>query len=272
MAAQWQSWTVYPPTGLTVQQTLVSGSTITKLSVQLSSDVFIAPATLGAAPTPMAAPSVTIGPDTVLTVWLGNGNGYYSGDTTTPPPPATISTIQPSFTVTVTAINGTAAPTQIPPGTTATLTVDLTTVPGLPNGYAFPAGGAIQALGTPLTGQSWPTAIPAQPTPTILEVLAPGLPSPTGIAAPGAAPSALMSEDQQALIITHSFQTVQSTPWPYVGPMFVYCWSDATSIYSAGAFGLTRVDGSAKPALGALTAIAQPSRGQQLQGLPGYSG
>lgn len=265
------SWTVYPPTGLTVGQTLTSGSTITQLSVVLGSDVFIAPTTTGGAPTPMAAPAVTIAPGTVLTVWLGNGNDYHSEAQTTPPVPATITIVQPPFTVTVTAINGKTAPTQIGPGQTAILTIAPLKVPGIPTGRSCPAGGAVQAPGAPLPGQVFPASIPAQPTPTVLEVLAPGLPAPAGITEPGALPAALTSEDQQALIITHAFQTVQSTPWPYVGPMFVYSWSDAAASYSAGPFGLTRVDGSAKPALAALTAIAQPSRGQQLQGLPGYS-
>lgn len=277
-ATDQHSWTLFPPTGLTVAQPLTSGSSITQLSVTLSANLFVAGSAAGAEPTPVATPAVTITPGTELTVWLGNGNGYYAGDPNTPAPPATISTIQPPFVVTVTAVNGSSAPTGVTPGTTVTLTVQApggsggpVTVPGLPKGYAFPAGGAVQAMDAPLPGQSWPIAIPAQPQPTVLEVLAPGLPAPAAITAPGAMPSALMSEDQQALIITHSFQTVQSTPWPYVGPMFVYCWSDVTSFYSAGAFGLTRVDGSAKPALAALTAIAQPSRGQQLQGLPGYT-
>ena len=41
----------------------------------------------------------------------------------------------------------------------------------------------------------------------------------------------------------------------YVGPIFVHCRSDASIAGNAGPFGLTRVDGSAKPALAALTAL-----------------
>ena len=43
-------------------------------------------------------------------------------------------------------------------------------------------------------------------------------------------------------------------PWSYVQAVFVYCWSDAGG--TAGPFGLARADGTAKPALAALTTAA----------------
>jgi hypothetical protein len=74
-----------------------------------------------------------------------------------------------------------------------------------------------------------------------------------------------VSEATQAEMITQVFTSIESgvpagsgvigtTAWPYVRAVFVYCWSDAGG--TAGPFGLVRADGTAKPALAALTSAA----------------
>jgi hypothetical protein len=254
-----QSWTLMPPTGLTVNQTLAAGSTITQLSVAAASSVVIPPIDGGSAkPTPTAvSASVTIPPSTKLTVWLGNGNGYYDSK-------GLNGFAQAPFTVSVTA---TSAPVTIAPGGTASLTIDPAVVPPVPSGYTFPVGGLIQ--GARNLGQTWTAAVPAANR-ALLNLLAPGVFTPWSIGALSQNPSALSSEEQQATLIAYAYQFVVSTPWPYVGPMFVYCWSDASSNNNAGSYGLTRVDGSPKPAIAALSAIAQTGGRSPGLGLPGY--
>jgi hypothetical protein len=76
----------------------------------------------------------------------------------------------------------------------------------------------------------------------------------------------MVDEATQASIITQAVKSivsgvaagsglVGSAPWPYVGPVFVYCWSDAGG--AAGPFGLVRADGTVKPALQGLTSVSQ---------------
>jgi hypothetical protein len=252
-----QSWTLMPPTGLTVNQTLASGATITTLSVKAASSVVIPP--IGGGSTEPAATTVsaavTIPKGTVLTAWLGNGNGYYGAKLN--------GFAQPPFTVTTTS-----GPVTLAPGATATLDITAVTVPSNPGGYTFQPGGLIQCAQN--LGQTWTAAIPTA-SGALLNLLAPGVFSPWSIGALSQNPSAISSAEQQAALIAYTFQFVVSTPWPYVGPMFVYCWSDASSNNNAGPFGLTRVDGSVKPAIAALSAIAQTGGRSPGLGLPGYT-
>ena len=274
-----ESWTVLPPTGLTVNQTLTVGTTISTLEVAAAQYAFIAP-TAGGGPSYVTLPTgsggaVTIQPGTTLSVWLGNGNGYYAGTTLSTSPevqvPAMVGTVMIPFSVTVTGTGGNSAAVTIEPGSTVTLDIDSVTVSAggaYPDGYAFTAvGGAIQAAES--LGQSWPKAVPStgtnsstgEPAQTVVNIVAPGLLAPTSIGTLtyGTLPEYIWSEARQAWLMTYSYQQVLAGGWNYVGPMFVYCWSDASNYYSAGSFGLTRFDGSAKPALAALAAIGNRS-------------
>lgn len=275
-----ESWTVLPPTGLTVNQALTAGSTITELEVAAAQYAIIAATDGKSAPgyVALAAGSggaVTIQPGTTLSVWLGNGNGYYAGATLSTSPsvqvPAMVGTVMIPFSVTVTGTGGNSAPVTVEPGSTVTLDIAPVTVSAggaYPNGYPFPAvGGAIQAAES--LGQSWPEAVQGTgtnsstgaPTQTVVNIVAPGLLAPTSIGplTHSTLPTAIWSEAEQAWLITYAYQQVLASGWNYVGPMFVYCWSDASDYYSAGSFGLTRLDGSAKPALAALAAIGNRS-------------
>jgi len=75
-----------------------------------------------------------------------------------------------------------------------------------------------------------------------------------------------VDEPTQAAIISQVFQSITcgvpagngllgSAPWPYVGPVFIFTWSDAGG--TAGPFGLVRADGTPKAALAALTTISR---------------
>ncbi|MFG2817958.1 hypothetical protein ACGFX4_00900 [Kitasatospora sp. NPDC048365] len=89
--------------------------------------------------------------------------------------------------------------------------------------------------------------------------------------APGvAAVPSTVDEQRQADIVAQVFRALTvgvppgdgmlgAGPWPYVGPVFLYCWSDDGG--GAGPFGLVRVDGSAKAALAALTALTATGGG-----------
>jgi hypothetical protein len=252
-----QSWTLMPPTGLTLNQTLAAGATITTLSIKAASGVVIPPIDGGStepAPTAVSA-AVTIQKGATLTVWLGNGNGYYGASLN--------GFAQPPFTVTTTS-----GPVTIAPGGTATLDIAAVTVPSHPTGYTFPSGGLIQCAQN--LGQTWTAAIPAA-SGALLNLVAPGVLAPSSIGALSQNPAAISSAEQQAALIAYAYQFVVSTPWPYVGPIFVYCWSDASSNNNAGPFGLTRVDGTVKPAIAALAAIAKTGGRSPGLGLPGYS-
>jgi hypothetical protein len=156
----------------------------------------------------------------------------------------------------------------IAPGTAATLDIAAVTIPANPAGYTLQPGGLIQC--TQNLGQTWAAPIPAA-SDVVLNLIAPGVYSPWSIGALSPNHSAISSADQQATIIAYAYQYVVSTPWPYVGPMFLYCWSDASAYNNAGPFGLTRIDGSAKPAIAALSAIAGTGGRSPGLGLPGYT-
>lgn len=251
------SWTVLPPTGLTVNESLASGATITTLTVRAAGSVTIAPvdgSTTAPAPTAVSG-TVTIPKGATLTVWLGDGNGYYGASVN--------GFAQPPFTVTTTT-----GPVTVAPGTSATLDITAVSVPANPGGYRFPPGGLVQCGQT--LGQTWAAAVPAA-TGAVVNLVPPGVAAPWPIPALGQRPSALSTAEQQAMIIAYAYQFVTSTPWPYVGPMFVYCWSDASSHNNAGPYGLTRLDGSRKPAVAALAAIARTGGRVPGLGLPGYT-
>ncbi|MFE0326322.1 cellulase family glycosylhydrolase [Streptomyces sp. NPDC058960] len=115
--------------------------------------------------------------------------------------------------------------------------------------YSYPVGSLVRGS----VGQTWGVPINAGSNVTAT-ILAPGVANAFGT----------VTEQMQADIITQSIRSivrgvpagsglVGSPPWPYAGPIFVYCWSDAGG--GAGPFGLTRVDGTVKPALAALTSV-----------------
>ncbi|MBS2964481.1 hypothetical protein KGA66_15595 [Actinocrinis puniceicyclus] len=246
------SWTVVPPTGLaldydglTQETTLVPGTTISVLRVKAAS---------------ANASSITVPGNTALKVWFGDGNGYSGGDGD-----GDNGYALPSITMVTTTDSS-----SIAPGAGATLNIESVTLPTVLNGVIlkFPDSGIVQCATNPV--QTWGTAIPAAAD-ALLNILPPGVLAtwPRGSAAPNA--TVVSSEEQQALIVPYSYEFVVSEPWPFVGPMFVYCWSDTSLGGSAGPFGLTRVDGTAKPALAALTAIAQTGGASPGLGLPGYT-
>ena len=256
------SWTLLPPTGLTVNQTLTPGSSINTLSIIVASTVDVPPVEGGAVSTVHPSDTITIPSGTTLTVWFGNGNGY-DGDTDN-------GYAMPPMTVTTTAAATITPSPPNMPASTATLHIESVTVPAALNSVIppFPAGGVIQCSAN--LGQTWGVSVP-EATRAVLNILAPGVYSPWAIGPLTQSPSAISSEDQQATNIPYSFQFVASEPWPYVGPMFIYCWSDASFSNNAGPFGLTRADGSAKPALAKLTAIAQTGGLSPGIALPGYT-
>jgi hypothetical protein len=238
------SWTVLPPTGVTLGQALTAGATVTSLVL-----------------TSHNAAAVTIPANATLTVWLGNGNGGdgagFNGYGEAP-----FLTVQTTAAVT------------IPAGGNGTVGTTSATVPAFPSTYT----GFEPTSAEPATvqfdrgiGRTWASAVPAT-TRAVLNLVAPGVATTWSVVPASQAPSAISSEDQQALVIAAAYEFVTSAPWPYVGPMFVYCWSDASVGNNAGPYGLTRVDGSAKPSVAALAAVAQTGGASPGIGLPGYAG
>ena len=231
-----ESWTVLPPTGLQVVQALTSGESVSALTLS-------------------ATTAVTIPNGAQLVIWLGDTNGYAD---------ATINGYAQAPFLTVT----TTAQTQIAAQATASVPIDQVTVPTIPGGYAFDQNLASIQCAQSL-GQTWGEAIAAAMK-AVVNLVPPGVLTTWAVVPPSQQPDAISSEAQQALLIAYAFQFVVSEPWPYVGPMFVYCWSDASSENNAGPYGLTRVDGSAKPSIAALAAVAATGGRSYGLGLPGY--
>jgi hypothetical protein len=235
-----QSWTVLPPTGLTVAQSLTPGASISTLQVKAGSH------------------AVTVDSGTALTVWSGDTNGY-TGQSLNgfAHGPFTVTTNQGPVTVPAAAAGQPATTLDIAP----------TAVPGGSAAETVPSGGQVQCAQS--LGQTWGAAVAAGGD-AVVNLVPPGVLATWPVVPAGQNPATISSEQQQALIIAYSLQFVTSTPWPYVGPMFVYCWSDASSENNAGPFGLTRVDGSAKPGLAALTALTQSGGNAPGLGMPQY--
>lgn len=112
----------------------------------------------------------------------------------------------------------------------------------------YPAGSVIQAS----IGQTFGTSVP-EGGHAIVYVYPPGVEQDGSV-----------SEATQAETITQVFTAIETGipassgvvgagPWPYVEAVFVFCWSDAGG--TAGPFGITRADGTPKPALAALTSL-----------------
>ncbi|MGW8702273.1 cellulase family glycosylhydrolase [Streptomyces eurythermus] len=195
------SWTVRPPTGITLSTALTSGTAVTSLTV---------------AATPAA---LTIPSGTTLTVTV----------------PLTSTASVKTFTVTTSASATTS--------TSGTTTISVTSATP---GFSYPVGSLVRGT----VGQTFGTSISAA-TSTAVTVLPPGV----------AAAFGMVTEAVQAQIIGQVFQSIVrgvpagtgvigSAPWPFAGPVFLYCWGDGGG--GAGPFGLTRVDGTVKPALAAV--------------------
>jgi hypothetical protein len=231
-----QSWTVLPPTGLTVAQSLTPGAAISTLQVKAGSR------------------AVTVASGTALTLWCGDTNGY-SGQSLNgfAHGPFTVTTNQGPVTVAAAAA--------------ATLEIAATAVPGSSSAETVPSGGQVQRAQS--LGQTWGATVAAG-SDAVVNLVAPGVLATWPVVAAGQNPATISSEEQQALIIAYALQFITSTPWPYAGPVFVYCWSDASSENNAGPFGLTRVDGSAKPGLAAVTALTQSGGSAPGLGMPQY--
>lgn len=172
-------------------------------------------------------------------------------------------TIQPGTLVKVTVVPGdssgvtsvvkttTTNTTAITTSTTTETTIPVSSVTPTADYPAGTNGSVIQAS----IGQTFGTAIAA------------GAHLIVYVYPPGVAQDGAVSETSQADIITQTFTAIETGvpadastgvigagPWSYVQAVFVYCWSDAGG--TAGPFGLTRADGTSKPALAALTAAA----------------
>ncbi|HWG24106.1 hypothetical protein [Actinospica sp.] len=157
-------------------------------------------------------------------------------------------TVAPGDASGVTAVVKTTTTTAVTPSTTAETTIVVSSVTPTAD---YPVGSVIQAS----VGQTFGTAVPAGAHVIVY------------VYPPGVAQNGAVSEATQADIITQTFTAIETGvpadsgtgvvgagPWPYVQAVFVYCWSDAGG--TAGPFGLTRADGSSKPALAALTTAA----------------
>jgi hypothetical protein len=126
--------------------------------------------------------------------------------------------------------------------TTAATTVPITSVTPA---HSYAAGCVVRGS----VGQSWGTAIAATASQAIT-LTPPGVATAFG----------QVDEATQAASIRQVFQAITagvpgSGPWPYVGPVFLFCWSDAGG--TAGPFGLVRADGTPKAALAALTTVSR---------------
>lgn len=137
-------------------------------------------------------------------------------------------------------------------GAATTSTAATTTIPisSATPAYSYPVGSLVRGS----VGQAWGTAISAG-TSVSATILAPGVSPAFG----------MLDEATQAQLITQVFKSIVSgvpagggmigsPPWPYAGPVFIYSWGDNGG--GAGPFGLTRVDGTVKPALAAVTTAA----------------
>jgi hypothetical protein len=231
-----ESWTVMPPTGLQVVETLTGGENVSTLTLSTTT-------------------AVTIPDGAKLVIWLGDTNGYSGA-------PINGYAQAPFLTVTATA------QTQIAAKSTGSVPIAQVTVPTIPAGYAFDQNLASIQCSQSL-GQTWGAAVTAA-TKAVANLVPPGVLTTWAVVAPSQQPEAISSEAQQALLIAYAFQFVVSEPWPYVGPMFVYCWSDASSENNAGPYGLTRVDGTPKPAYAALSAVAATGGRSYGLGVPGF--
>jgi hypothetical protein len=132
--------------------------------------------------------------------------------------------------------------------TTAATTVPITSVTPA---HSYASGCVVRGS----VGQSWGKAI-ATGSNQVITLTPPGVASAFG----------QVDEATQAASISQVFEAItagvpagnglqSSGPWPYVGPVFIFCWSDAGG--TAGPFGLVRADGTPKAALAALTTISR---------------
>jgi hypothetical protein len=109
--------------------------------------------------------------------------------------------------------------------------------------YAYPVDSRVDGS----VGQTFGAAISAASGVTC-SLAGPGVPTVFG----------MVDEAMQAQIIATAFLSISfgvagtsgpgASAWPYIGPIFVYCWQDS----NAGAFGLVRGDGTPKPALASM--------------------
>jgi hypothetical protein len=135
--------------------------------------------------------------------------------------------------------------------TTSTSTTTSISISSVTPGFPLGTTTRVQAA----VGQTFGASISSSSSATV-SIVPPGVPT----------VAAQVDEATQAQIITAVFQAVTrgaasagsgpgASAWPYVGPIFIYCWTDS----NAGGFGLMRGNGTtAKPALAAMsTAIAK---------------
>ncbi|WP_371478567.1 hypothetical protein [Kitasatospora sp. NBC_00315] len=197
------SWTLSPPTGLTLAGPLAAGAAVGALSVNCATALTIPAGTELGVVVPAGRPGVT----RVLAV---------------------------TTTTAVTTVPG--AATGVPVG-------------AVTPAYAYPVDSTVRGA----LGQGWGGATAG--VDATVELLAPGVAEvPSTVGEPVQA--ALISQVFRSLVsgVPAGGGTPGAGPWPYVGPVFLYCWSDDGG--AAGPFGLVRVDGTAKAALAAVTALS----------------
>jgi hypothetical protein len=137
-------------------------------------------------------------------------------------------------------------------GSATTSTSGTTTIPvnSATPAYSYPVGSLVRGL----VGQTWGSAI-STGTSVAASVLAPGVAAAFGLITEAAQAQAVQQAIQSTVSGTAAGTgLIGSPPWPYAGPLFVYCWSDAGG--SAGPFGLVRADDTAKAALQTLASTA----------------
>jgi hypothetical protein len=190
--------------------------------------------------------------------------------TVVPPVGAIAAAIAKGTAISSVSLKATATALTIPSGTTLTIVSAPVTLTVTTSGAVTTSTSAATtvpvasvtpdqsyAAGCPVrgsVGQTWGAAISAA------SALAVRLTPPAAATVWGQ-----ISEDLQAAIIREVFRAITvgvpagtgslgSAPWPYVGPVFLFTWSDAGG--TAGPFGLVRADGTPKAALAALTAAS----------------
>jgi hypothetical protein len=197
----------------------------------------------------------TARPPTGITLATALTSGTAATSLTVAATPVALTINSGTVLTVVVALASTGSTLTFPVTTSSTVTTSTSTTTVIPitsatPAYSYPVGSLVRGL----VGQTWGSAVSAG-TSVAGTVLAPGV----------AAAFGQVDEATQAAIIQQAFKSIVSgipagggsigtNPWPYVGPVFLYCWGDNGG--TAGPFGLVRVDGTVKGAVAALTTVA----------------
>jgi hypothetical protein len=190
-----------------------------------------------------------------------------SGRTVVPPVGVIAAAIAKGTAISSVSLKATATTLTIASGTTLTIMSSPTPLAVTTTGAVTPSTSAATTVpvasvtsdqgyaeGCPVrgsAGQAWGTAI-SEASGLAVRLTPPGVATVRG----------QVSEDLRAAIVREVFRSITvgvpsgtGFPWPYVGPVFLFTWSDAG--VTAGPFGLVRADGT--PPKAALTALTTAS-------------